>query len=219
MAQARIVAVHQEGGDAAANLQIGVGDGEDDVEVGNGRVGDEVLGAVQDPLGANLLRRGLDAACVGARAGFGQAEGGNQFAAGEAAQVFLLLFWRAVIEHAARAHAVVDVHHQRECNGSAPIGHADENVFQAGEAVAAVFAGHGEAEVAHLTHAGEQVVGDAVGGLDLLGAGLAFVVNEVDGLLQKGDGQRAAACGLGVGQKGFAGALTCVHGVSPKDGG
>ena len=86
---------NDEGRDAAL-AGGGVGDGKDERQVGALAGGDELLGAVQDELVADLVRARGDGRGVRSRAGLGQAECAELLAAGEGPQVAFLLFGRAV---------------------------------------------------------------------------------------------------------------------------
>ncbi len=76
-------------------LGILVGPGEDDIGVGVTGVGDEDLGAVEDPLVTLTDRRGPGAAGVGPGRGLGQAEGAKGRALGQRDEVFHLLLFGA----------------------------------------------------------------------------------------------------------------------------
>ncbi len=84
-AEAGKIGFDEEGGDAAAAC-CGIGLGENDVEAGDAAVGDPGFGAVQDVVIAIADGAGLDSGSVGAGLRFGEAEGAENFAAGEAAR-------------------------------------------------------------------------------------------------------------------------------------
>src|SRR5580704_10990615 len=73
----------EKGADAAAACG-GIGLREDDVETGDAAVGDPGFGSVQDVVVAVTDGAGLDSGGVGARLRFREAEGAENFAAGEA---------------------------------------------------------------------------------------------------------------------------------------
>ena len=72
---------------------VGVGDGEDGVDVGLAAVGDPLLGAVDDVVVAVLDRAGLHARDVGAGVGLGQAERGQLVPSAISRQPLLLLLF------------------------------------------------------------------------------------------------------------------------------
>ncbi|MCY1355806.1 hypothetical protein D9M69_422420 [compost metagenome] len=89
---ARGALVHQEGGHRVALLAvvlIGVGDGEDDGEVGMAGMADEVLAAVQHEVVAVAHGAGLDGVGVGAGARFGEGEAVDLLALHAGQQVIL----------------------------------------------------------------------------------------------------------------------------------
>ncbi len=89
-AKAGKIWLDQKGGDAAA-AGCGVGLREDDVDAGDSAVGDPGFCAVEDVVIAFAHGAGLDSGGVGAGLRFGEAEGAENFAAGEAAEIFFLL--------------------------------------------------------------------------------------------------------------------------------
>src|SRR5699024_8981090 len=99
--EAGVGALDDEGGDlfglAAALVQHGAGDGNDDEHIGIAGVGDEDLGAVQQPAVLTLHGVGLLALGVGAGAGLGQAESAQPLAAAQLGQVLGLLLGGAVL--------------------------------------------------------------------------------------------------------------------------
>ena len=120
-------------------------------------VGDELLGAVDDPLAVDQLGPRLRRARVGARAGLGEAEAGQRVAGDQVGQPGVLLLLRAVGQDR------VDAQADRGLEGDAHrlVDAADllDRDAQAGEvavlAGAAVLLGRGEAEEpepAHLLH-------------------------------------------------------------------
>ena len=80
----------------------------DDHEVGVDAVGDERLRAVDDVLVAVTDRRGGDAGEVGAGAGFGHRDGGDQVAGGDAGHPAFGLLVGAVLDEVRRADVVVE---------------------------------------------------------------------------------------------------------------
>src|SRR5699024_6148837 len=99
--EAGVGALNDEGGDllllAAALVQHGAGDGDDDEHVGVARVGDKDLGAVELPVVALVHGVGLLDLGVGAGAGLGQAESADPLAAAQLGQVLGLLLRGAVL--------------------------------------------------------------------------------------------------------------------------
>ena len=75
----------------AALVQHGAGNGNDDEHIGKTGVGDEDLGAVQQPAVLTLHGVGLLALGIGAGAGLGQAESAQPLAAAQLGQVLCLL--------------------------------------------------------------------------------------------------------------------------------
>ncbi len=73
---------HQEDRDASAVLIGGPGAGEDDEQIGDGRIRDEALLAVDDPSRAFLVANGFRAQAgrIGSRARFGQCKRGHHLA-------------------------------------------------------------------------------------------------------------------------------------------
>ena len=88
--EARRVGLDHERGDAGV-AGLGIGLGEDDVEVRDAGVGDEALAAVEHVLVALAPRLGAHRGRVGARARLGQRVGGQPLAARQARQPALLL--------------------------------------------------------------------------------------------------------------------------------
>src|SRR6185369_14521476 len=110
--------------------------------VGQGAVGDPLLGAVQHPLGPHLLRGGAHAAGVGAEVRLGEAEAADRLAGREAGDPAVLLLLRA--------EGVDRVHDQRALHG--------DEAAQAG--ITALQLLHDEA-VGDAAQAGKTVFGDA----------------------------------------------------------
>eukprot|EP00128_Syssomonas_multiformis_P018563 Colp12_sorted_trinity150504_noHs@10700 len=86
----------KEEGDTVGAL-CGVSLGSDHDKPSHGTVGDEHLGAVEDPTAVHLLSVGLDAGDVTASAGLGHREGTNGLTAGHLGEVLQLLILSAVV--------------------------------------------------------------------------------------------------------------------------
>ena len=133
-----------------------VGLGPDDEHVGDGRIGNPHLRAVQHVAVRGLARRRLHPAGVGARVGFGQAEAADELAAGELRQVLHALFFRPVgvdrVHHEARLHR-----HHGPVARIHPLDLArDKAIGDVGRAETAVFLGDGDAQKAHFAHLAED---------------------------------------------------------------
>ena len=87
--EARIGALNDEGraqlGGAALLIQNAVGDSDDDKDISETGVGDEDLGAIQNPAVILFLGNGLLTLCIGTSARLGQAESAQPLAAAELA--------------------------------------------------------------------------------------------------------------------------------------
>ena len=73
------------------------GNGNDDEHIGKAGIGDEDLGAIEDPVVAIQHGKGLLTLCVGAGARLSQTESTNPFAAAQLGQVIFLLLLGAVL--------------------------------------------------------------------------------------------------------------------------
>jgi len=102
-AEAGIGTLYNESGDLLAGL-LGVlligddaGNGNDDEHIGKAGIGDEDLGAIEDPVVAIQHGKGLLTLCVGAGARLSQTESTNPLAAAQLGQVIFLLLLGAVL--------------------------------------------------------------------------------------------------------------------------
>ncbi len=138
--------------EAADALVLGLGP--DDHDVGDGRVADPHLGAVQDIAAVDLARAAFHAAGIGAVIRLGQAEAADPFAGGELRQVFLPL--------RLGAEGMDRVHHQRALHAHGRAIAAVDAFDLAGDEAVADIADAGaaialdgrpeESERAHLVH-------------------------------------------------------------------
>ena len=142
-------ALDDEAADLAVELRPDHGD------VGDRRVGDPHLGAVEAIAAGDLLGAGDHRAGIGAVVGLGEAEAADELAARELRQIFAALRFAAVIvdrvHHQRRLHR-----HRRAVAGIDALDLArDQAVGDIAEAGAAIFFRDGraeEAERAHLAH-------------------------------------------------------------------
>lgn len=145
--EARHAALDDEQREAlGALLRIGAGD--DDHQVGVDTVGDERLGAVEDPVVTVAHRAGLDALQVAAGAGLGHRDGRDQLARTEAREPALLLLLVGEFEQVGSDDIVVQHEAQAaEAELGGLLGH-DGVVTEVVHATAAVFLRHRHAEKA-----------------------------------------------------------------------
>ena len=103
--EARCVAVNQEAGNAFFRAALGLlftGGDEYDDEVGEVRVGNEVLGAVDDPVAAVAACEALHATQIGTRGGLGHGQGVKPRATGDGQQIAFALLLIASHENTRR---------------------------------------------------------------------------------------------------------------------
>ena len=93
---------------------IGVGDREDDRDIGGRARGDELLRAVEDPAIAVAHRAGPDRGGVGAGLGLGQTEAGEHLSLGHRHQEPPFLLLRAVAQHRHNADRVMHAEDRRD---------------------------------------------------------------------------------------------------------
>ena len=178
--EAGIGALDDEGRDLlhGTALLVGglAGNSDDNEDVGNVTVGDEALGAVQDPVLAGLIQdsSGLLALSVGTSAGLGQTEGADPLALAQLGQILHLLFLGTMLKDGSAAQRGVS----RDDNGSgaADLGQLfhSHGVSQNVSASAAVLLGEVDAHHAQLSHLLDGLHGEALFLIDLLGQGLDF---------------------------------------------
>ncbi len=176
--EARVALAQYEGGDAPGALGP-VLHGEDDVHVGHGGVGDEVLDAVEDvpvPVGIcdGLLHGG-----IGARRGLGEAVGAQGGAVGDGHQVVLLLLLGPEGQEGVAGEGVVDRH--RDGGGRAgPRYLLDGHGVRDGVAAAApVLLGHRHAQDAQVAQPLDDLLGEPALRLVLGDDGLDLVQGEI----------------------------------------
>ena len=144
-------------------------------------VGDEDLGAVENPVLALLVQHGhgLLPLGVGAGAGLGQAEGAQPLARAQLGQVFLLLLLGAVLIDGGRAQGGVGGHdNARGAAHLAQLLHA-HGIAQHVRAGAAILLGEVDAQHAQLGHLLHRLLGERLVLVHPLGQGLDFVFGEV----------------------------------------
>ena len=160
------VLLHDERGDALVPQAL-VGHGEDHEHMGEARVGDEDLAAVEHPVVALVLGHRLLHGGVGARAGLGQAESAQPLAGGQLGQVLLLLLLGAVLADGPGAQGGVGRHHHG--GGGAVLGqllaHAD--VVDIAQAGPAVLLGKGHAHHPHVRQLVPGLLGEPLFFVDL----------------------------------------------------
>jgi hypothetical protein len=146
---------HEKGADAPP-LLAGIGHGEDDHHVGLGALGDELLGAVDDPMVAVEPGRRLEVGRVGAGMRFGQTEPAEHLATGHGLEPALLLLLRAELEKRHADHRVLHGQHAGDAavDGRNLLDHRAE-IGMAGARAAPVL-GHHHAEIAEPSHLGHR---------------------------------------------------------------
>jgi hypothetical protein len=166
----------------------GAGDGRDrDVpgDVGAG-VGDELLGAVDDPLRALEARAGLRVAGVAARLRLGEPEGAEAPAGAQIGQVALLLLLGAEQVDRLRAERRVRAHRDRHGRVDPRELLDGDRVGQRVAARAAVLLGERDAHEPELAELRDDLVREALLAIELLGHRRDLVAGEVaDGLLDE----------------------------------
>ena len=175
--EARGAGRHQDRADLGAAVLAGAGaggDGDDRGDVG-ARVGDERLGAVDDPLAGGLVEPGAGAGGAGVRAGvgLGQAERRERAAGDQVGQPALLLLLGAEAED--RVDAQADAGAQGDADALVDPAELLDGHAEAGEGVlvqpgaAVLLRGHQaeQPEVAHLRHELHREVVVAVPLLDV----------------------------------------------------
>ncbi len=143
--------------DKAADLVVmGRGFRPDHENIGDRRVGNPRLGAVQPVAIGDLFRARFHAAGIGAGVGLGQAEAAHQLARRELRQIFPFLLLRAVgidrIHHQRGLHA-----HHRAVAGIDPLDFArHQPIGDVARARAAILFRHGHAQQPKLAHLAEN---------------------------------------------------------------
>ena len=150
------------------------------------RVGDELLGAVHHPLAVLERGAGVGVAGVGAGLRLGQAEGGQLLPAAELRQPVVLLLVGAPEVDRHRAERGVGGHRDRH-RGVDPRQLLDrQRVGERVGAAAAVLLGEGDAHQPELAHLRDELVGEGLGAVELLGDRRDLLAGEVaDGVAQQ----------------------------------
>ena len=183
--EAGVGALHDEGGDllllAAALVGGNAGDGKDHEHVGVAGVGDEDLGAVEDPVLPLLVQHGggLLALGIGAGARLGQAERADPLAGAQLGQVILLLLLGAVLIDGSAAQGGVGG--DDNAGGAADLAHLldGHDIGQNVRAGAAVLLGEIDAHHPQLRHLLDGFLGERLVLVHPLGQGLDFIFGEV----------------------------------------
>jgi hypothetical protein len=150
------------------------------------RVGDELLGAVDDPLAAVEARAGLDVAGVGAGLGLGQAERAELAAGAQVGEVPGLLLLAAEQVDRLGAERGVRAHRDRDARVHARELLDGDRVLQRRAARPAVLLRERDAHPPELAHLAHDVGREALGPVELLGDRRHFLHREVaDGALQQ----------------------------------
>lgn len=136
-------------------------DGDQRCDVG-ARVGDKLLGAVDDPLVTFETRRGAGAACVRSRSRLGETKTGERTARRQVGQplLFLLLGTEPVDRHRTQAHRGLQRDRYRLVNLAQLLKYQRQREVVA--AHAAVLLRKRQPEQAHLSHLGDNFVWEAV---------------------------------------------------------
>ena len=132
------------------------GFGPDHEDIGDGRVRDPHLGAVQHIAIGRFLGHGLHAGGVRARIGFGQTKAADPFASGEFRQEFLALRFGAIGVDRIHDERGLHRHHRPIATVDALNLARDQAIGDVRRAQPAVFLGHRDAQQAHLTHFAEN---------------------------------------------------------------
>ena len=140
----------------AFGAELGIGLGDHDHQVGELAVGDEGLGAVDDPLVAVHDGRRLDRLQVGARPRLGHGDGRDQFAGAGLRDPLLLLLLGAVVEQVGN-HDVVVQREGRTRRQRAALLLDHDGAVEEIRAGAAIGLGHGHAQKPLLAGLAPQV--------------------------------------------------------------
>ena len=156
-----------------------VGDSDDDKDISETGVGDEDLGAIQDPAVILFLGNGLLTLCIGTSARLGQAESAQPLAAAELGQVLCLLLRGTVLINRSSTQAGV--------SGDDDTGGATDlaqllHCHDVGQHIAACTADRGgevNAHHAQLAHLLDGLFGEVLFCINLLSQGLDFVFSKL----------------------------------------
>ena len=143
--------------------EVRIGHREDDGQLRPLGIAAELLAAVEHPLAVHPFGAGAQVVRLGAGLRFGEGEAADGATAGQFSQPLVLLRLRAVIQHRAAAHRIVDAHQRA---GGAVAGgdflHG-QGVGDVVDIAAAPFFRDDHAEQAKLSHLGDQGVVDPAG--------------------------------------------------------
>ena len=162
-----VVVLAGDGGDRDAAGDVGA------------RVGDELLGAVDDPLVAVELGPGLGVAGIGSGFGFGQAEGGELLAGGQVGHPLVLLLVGAPVVDRGGAERDVGGHGDRHRRVDPGQLFHRECVGEDVAAAAAVLLGEGDAHQAEIAELLDDLVGEGLGAVQLFGDGRDLAHGEI----------------------------------------
>lgn len=132
----------------AVRPALGGGLRDDDHEVGEDAVGDEGLGAVEQPVVAPVLGGGTDPLEVGVGAGLGHRDGGDGLAGAESGQPAALLFLGGERGQVRPDDVVVQADGEAGGPGAGELLGDHGRVAEVGVAAAPVLLGHGQAQQA-----------------------------------------------------------------------
>ena len=155
-------ALHALFQDEAADFVLGLGLGPDHEDVGDGRVGDPHLGALEEVAAVDLAGPGLHAAGIRAVVRLGQAEAADQLAGRQARQVLAALRLAAIGVDGVHDQAGLDAH-GRAVAAVDPLDFArHQAVADVVDPGAAVVLGQGRAQEAQRAHLGHDLPVEAL---------------------------------------------------------